>query len=49
MVLTEGTVRASGPIEAVLTDANLTGAYGLPLAVDIRAGRFSARAGTSRG
>jgi iron complex transport system ATP-binding protein len=49
LVLAEGSVRASGPIDAVLTDATLSGAYGLPLEVDVRAGRFSARSGTRRG
>jgi iron complex transport system ATP-binding protein len=49
LVLTGGAIRASGPIEEVLTSACLSAAYGLPLEVDARAGRFSARAGTSTG
>jgi iron complex transport system ATP-binding protein len=48
LVLTAGTVLASGPIEEVLTGACLSAAYGLPLAVDARAGRFSARAVVGR-
>jgi iron complex transport system ATP-binding protein len=47
VVLTAGTVLASGPIEEVLTGASLSAACGLPLEVDARAGRFSAWAGAS--
>lgn len=47
LVLTAGTVLASGPIEEVLTGASLSAACGLPLEVDARAGRFSARVGAS--
>ncbi|MGH2513641.1 MAG: ABC transporter ATP-binding protein [Candidatus Limnocylindrales bacterium] len=44
LVLADGRVRAGGPIEAVLTGPILSDAFGLNLAVDSRAGRFSARA-----
>jgi iron complex transport system ATP-binding protein len=44
LVLVGGRVQAAGPIRAVLTGANLSAAYGLDLDVDVRAGRFSARA-----
>ncbi len=43
LVLAGGTVRASGPIEAVLTGPTLSAAYGRPLTVNSRGGRFSAR------
>lgn len=49
LVLAAGAVHSSGPIEAVLTGANLSSAYGLPLEVDGRAGRFSVRAKTMPG
>lgn len=44
LVLVGGTVREYGPIDAALTGASLSAAYGLALDVDVRAGRFSARA-----
>jgi iron complex transport system ATP-binding protein len=44
LVLVAGRIVASGPIEAVLSGPVLSSAYGLTLAVDHRAGRFSARA-----
>jgi iron complex transport system ATP-binding protein len=44
LVLAGGRIRASGPIGDVLTGPILSAAFGLPLAVDIRADRFSARA-----
>jgi iron complex transport system ATP-binding protein len=47
LVLASGRIVASGRIEDVLTGSTLSSAYGLPLAVDIHAGRFSARAVTA--
>ncbi len=44
LVLAGGRIRASGPIGDVMTGPILSAAFGLPLAVDIRADRFSARA-----
>lgn len=44
LVLAEGAVVAQGPIDEVLTGAVLTRAFGLPLEVEHRAGRWSARA-----
>jgi iron complex transport system ATP-binding protein len=44
MVLAEGRAVASGPIETALTSDLLSAAYGLPLTVDGRDGRFTARA-----
>jgi len=44
LVLVGGRVQAAGPIGAVLTGPILSAAFGLPLAVDQRTGRFSARA-----
>ncbi len=43
MVLAGGRVRAAGPIETVLVDATLSAAYGIPLRVERRDGRWSAR------
>jgi len=43
MVLSSGRVLAAGPIETVLVDATLSAAYGIPLHVDGRAGRWTAR------
>jgi iron complex transport system ATP-binding protein len=47
LVLVAGRIVASGPIEAVLTAANLSASFGLPLEVDVRGGRFAARAAPS--
>jgi iron complex transport system ATP-binding protein len=44
LVLGHGRVQAAGPIEAVLTGPILSAVFDVPLAVDARAGRFSARA-----
>jgi iron complex transport system ATP-binding protein len=44
LVLVAGRIVASGPIAATLSGPTLSRAYGLVLAVDRRAGRFSARA-----
>ncbi|HEY2888827.1 MAG TPA: ABC transporter ATP-binding protein [Candidatus Limnocylindrales bacterium] len=44
LVLVAGRIVARGPIEEVLSGPTLSSAYGLALAVDQRAGRFSARA-----
>ena len=43
LVLREGRVLASGPIDAVIDDATLTAAFGLDLTVEVRAGRYSVR------
>ena len=45
LILVAGRVLEQGSIASVLTGASLSAAYGLDLAVDVRAGRFSARAG----
>ncbi|MEI6406286.1 MAG: ATP-binding cassette domain-containing protein [Actinomycetes bacterium] len=44
LLLNEGKVVASGPIQEVVTDQNLSVAYGLPIQVHQEAGRFFARA-----
>lgn len=44
MVLDRGKVVASGPIEQVITDENMSRAYGLPLRVTHEDGRWHARA-----
>jgi iron complex transport system ATP-binding protein len=44
LVLAAGKVLAAGPIRAALTSASLSEAYGLPLLLRHRAGRFSATA-----
>jgi iron complex transport system ATP-binding protein len=44
LVLVAGRIVAGGPITTVLTAANLSAAFGLPLEVDVRGGRFAARA-----
>jgi iron complex transport system ATP-binding protein len=44
LLLAQGRVQAAGPIGDVLTSDLLSGAYGLPLTVDGRDGRFTARA-----
>jgi len=46
MLLREGRVVAQGGIDDVLVDANLSAAYGLPIAVERREGRWLARART---
>ncbi|MEO7123958.1 MAG: ATP-binding cassette domain-containing protein [Lacisediminihabitans sp.] len=44
LLLRNGAVQVSGPIDEVITSANLTETYGLPLEVNHTDGRFSARA-----
>ena len=44
MLLRDGRVHAAGPLDDVLTAEHLSGAFGLPLAVEQRDGRWSARA-----
>jgi iron complex transport system ATP-binding protein len=44
LLLAGGRAQAAGPIGDVLTSELLSAAYGLPLAVDARDGRFAARA-----
>ena len=43
LILREGSVVASGPLDDVLTDEVLSTAYGLPIHVEHRDGRASAR------
>jgi len=43
LVIAQGRVVATGPIEAVLTAANLTAAFAFPIEVTVNAGRFFAR------
>lgn len=47
LVLARGRVVASGPIASVLTRENLTTGFGIPLLVEHRDGRWTARAVTS--
>jgi iron complex transport system ATP-binding protein len=44
LLLRDGRVRGQGPIDEVLTAPALSAVFGLPLALDRRAGRFAARA-----
>ena len=44
LLLRDGAVHASGPLEEVLTSEQLSGAFGLDLVLDRHAGRWSARA-----
>ena len=44
MLLLDGRVHAAGPLEEVLTDEALSGAFGLPLTVERRDDRWAARA-----
>ena len=44
MLLRDGQVHAAGPLEEVLTAEQLSGAFGLPLEVERREGRWAARA-----
>ena len=46
MILRRGGVLAAGELDSVLTGANLSRCFGLPLELDRRAGRWSARAVT---
>ena len=43
LLLRSGAVVAAGPISEVITDANLTSTFGLPLTVRHEAGRYTAR------
>jgi iron complex transport system ATP-binding protein len=43
LILANGRVHAAGPIETVLLDATLSAAYGIPLRVEGRDGRWTAR------
>ena len=43
LILKDGVVVAGGPLDEVITDETLSAAYGLPIAVDRRDGRLSAR------
>jgi iron complex transport system ATP-binding protein len=43
MLLREGRVMAQGPLEWVLTEANLSATFGLPLVLQQTAGRYAAR------
>jgi iron complex transport system ATP-binding protein len=45
LLLRDGKAHAAGPIGEVLTDENLSGAFGLPLVVDRAGDRWTARAG----
>ena len=45
LILKDGLVVASGPLDEVVTDEILSVTYGLPIAVDRRDGRLSARLG----
>ena len=44
MLMREGGVVASGPVEEVLTSGNLSETFGLPLEVSVNSGRYSATA-----
>jgi iron complex transport system ATP-binding protein len=44
LLLNQGEIVASGEIRTVITEENLTSAYGLPISVTIENGRFFARA-----
>ncbi|WP_058234015.1 ABC transporter ATP-binding protein [Devriesea agamarum] len=44
LLLREGRIMAAGPLEATITSTHLTRTFGLPLLVERRDGRFSARA-----
>jgi iron complex transport system ATP-binding protein len=44
LLMREGRIVAAGPLELVLTAANLSETFGLPLLVERRGGRWSARA-----
>jgi iron complex transport system ATP-binding protein len=43
VILAGGRVVAAGPIDEVLVGATLSAAYGIPLSVDGRDGRWTAR------
>ncbi|MES2170580.1 MAG: ABC transporter ATP-binding protein [Actinomycetota bacterium] len=44
LLLSGGKITAAGPIDEVITAGNLTDTFGLPLTLDKKAGRYSARA-----
>jgi iron complex transport system ATP-binding protein len=43
LLLRNGRIVAAGPLEATLTEAALTAAFGLPLVLTTAAGRYAAR------
>ena len=43
LLLRGGRVVAAGPLEEVVTEANLTATFGMPLVLDHEDGRWSAR------
>lgn len=45
LIVSAGKVVASGPLDATVTAKNLTSAYGIPVALDHRDGRWAARKG----
>ncbi|MGC8634492.1 MAG: DUF309 domain-containing protein [Candidatus Limnocylindrales bacterium] len=49
LLLRRGRVLASGPIESTLSPKVLSACFGLPLAIDVRDGRWSARAARAPG
>jgi len=44
MLLRKGTVLAAGPVQEVFTGRNLSRCFGVPLLIERRAGRWTARA-----
>jgi iron complex transport system ATP-binding protein len=48
MLLRKGTVLAAGPVPEVFTERNLSKCFGVPLLVERRAARWTARAGRLR-
>jgi iron complex transport system ATP-binding protein len=44
LLLADGAIRAAGPIREVLTSENLSETFGLPLSIEEKDGRFTARA-----
>jgi iron complex transport system ATP-binding protein len=48
MLLRKGTVLAAGPVQDVFTERNLSRCFGVPLLVERRAARWTARAGRLR-
>ena len=48
LLLRDGQVVHAGPIEDVITEANLSSAFGMPLVLDHQDGRWSARRRTRR-
>ena len=48
MLLRKGAVLAAGPVPEVFTERNLSKCFGVPLLVERRAARWTARAGRLR-